>query len=429
MTMQQEEEHPFTPPKKKSRMSIKSLSTFYDSALYPRIKFESLVKHSLNVVGTDSKFDLSPAALHSNRVACVQGSSNNERTVSVYFASGRRVFVSNTASQSSIFDVSRPPAPGKGGVAVPHHAECKPIEFQCVDQLSLPNEIQSLHATDSILAAADPYGRAVIASLESLHPDEQQEREEEQKHVTKAYQLQVPGRPGEAGWAGISVAHTVCGGDSSPPLVAVARHFQKDITIFDGPIPSRTIYTTYHPNAVELLPPSLNPSQSGGSHLVAVAEGPQLSLWDVRIAGRGARVAKMCPKPHAGQFYCMAVSQTRQQLSATPLFGGAGAERSVMVYEPRTWKMLDRWNNCLKYEITSLHFVNANPGYCVAGGLDYEVIVGPWATKTETKNSVANSIVRFRGDSRWLGLSKAVESDVVAGLTASKSLYIGNLAE
>ena len=123
----------------------------------------------------------------------------------------------------------------------------------------------------------------------------------------------------------------------------------------------------------------------------------------------------------------MAVSGRQDGLSATPLFAGAGAERSVLVYEPRTWKLLDRWNNCLKYEITSIHFLDAHPGYCIAGGLDYEVVVGPWASKLE-KTFQSNSTVRFRGDSRWLGLSKALGMDVIAGLTASKSLYIGNLS-
>ena len=36
--------------------------------------------------------------------------------------------------------------------------------------------------------------------------------------------------------------------------------------------------------------------------------------------------------------------------------GAAGAERSVLVWEPRKWALLDRWSNCLKYEATGLHF-------------------------------------------------------------------------
>ncbi len=32
--------------------------------------------------------------------------------------------------------------------------------------------------------------------------------------------------------------------------------------------------------------------------------------------------------------------------------GAAGVDRSVLVWEPRTWKVLDRWNNCSKYEVT-----------------------------------------------------------------------------
>jgi hypothetical protein len=50
-------------------------------------------------------------------------------------------------------------------------------------------------------------------------------------------------------------------------------------------------------------------------------------------------------------------------LASLSLAGAAGDERSVLVWEPRKWTPLDRWSNCLKYELTSLHF---SSGECIA---------------------------------------------------------------
>jgi hypothetical protein len=44
----------------------------------------------------------------------------------------------------------------------------------------------------------------------------------------------------------------------------------------------------------------------------------QVSLWDVRGAGRGARVAKLSPGPQHGHFYCLAASDD----GGLPLIGG-----------------------------------------------------------------------------------------------------------
>lgn len=43
----------------------------------------------------------------------------------------------------------------------------------------------------------------------------------------------------------------------------------------------------------------------------------QVSLWDVRGAGRGARVAKLSPGPQHGHFYCLSASDD----GVTPLIG------------------------------------------------------------------------------------------------------------
>lgn len=105
----------------------------------------------------------------------------------------------------------------------------------------------------------------------------------------------------EPGWAGVALA------PGAPSKAAVARHFAKDVTLFDGPMAVRSIHTLYRPTAVQLLSSQLSVGPQGGP-LVAVTEGPQLSIWDVRGHGRGARVAKLSPGPHHGHLYCVAAS-------------------------------------------------------------------------------------------------------------------------
>lgn len=118
----------------------------------------------------------------------------------------------------------------------------------------------------------------------------------------------------EPGWAGVAVA------SGQPSQAAVARHFARDVTLFDGPMAVRTLHTMYRPTAVQLLSTSLAAGPQGGP-LVAVAEGPQVSIWDVRGAGRGARVAKLTPGPHHGHLLCLAATEDGSSL---PLIGGAG---------------------------------------------------------------------------------------------------------
>lgn len=117
----------------------------------------------------------------------------------------------------------------------------------------------------------------------------------------------------EPGWAGVAVA------PGAPAQAAVARAFARDVTLFDAGMPVRTLHTMHCPTAVQLLSASLAASPQGGP-LVAVTEGPQLSIWDVRGAGRGARVARLSPGPHHGRLLCLAASDN----AGLPLIGEKG---------------------------------------------------------------------------------------------------------
>lgn len=85
-----------------------------------------------------------------------------------------------------------------------------------------------------------------------------------------------------------------------PSQAAVARHFAKDVTLFDGQVAVRTLHTLYYPTAVQLLSTQLAADTIGGP-LVAVAEGPQVGtrcwcmpFWEEDPAGMPSTAACSC---------------------------------------------------------------------------------------------------------------------------------------
>jgi WD40 repeat protein len=157
------------------------------------------------------------------------------------------------------------------------------------------------------------------------------------------------------------------------------------------------------------------------------------------------------PGAFSGQLYTIAASSRN---SGCPVLGAAGEDRTVHVWDPRTWKSVDKWSNCLKYEVTSLHFMS-NPAFCVVGGLDYEVVCSRWmggndqsdrdlggqkagkgraagpATDVGSEAEAGRQsqvAASFRGAARWLGLAKSPSSDTFAGITADKTLYCTSFA-
>ncbi|EFN57285.1 hypothetical protein CHLNCDRAFT_143873 [Chlorella variabilis] len=361
-----------------------------------------------------------------------------------FVASGRHVY-SVAVPRGGAFAGER----GKGGVYI---AEAG-AEVQAAPLGALQHQAEVQHLAlheqgdgQAVLASVDCYGRALLAQARRLEG-------QPGLHITGVHQLQPADVLREPGWAGVALA------PGQPSQAAVARHFAKDVTLFDGPMAVQTIHTLYRPTAVQLLS-TRHVASPGGGPLVAVAEGPQLSIWDVRGSKRGGRVAKLCPGPYHGHLYCIAAADD----GGLPLIGAAGHERSVLVWEPRKWVLLDRWSNCLKYEATGMHFCSANPRLCYVAGMDYEVLCGEWggnkASRLGGGNRAANNThtglksgaaaagaadaqgeeetaaaagglgrgVSFRGDSRWVGLGKAAGQDVLAGMTQSCQLYVAEFA-
>jgi hypothetical protein len=65
-----------------------------------------------------------------------------------------------------------------------------------------------------------------------------------------------------------------------------------------------------------------------------------------------------------------------------------------------------------------VHFSKVHPDLCYVGGIDAEVIVGPWEG-----GGTASHFTCLRVDARWIGLHADPKRDALFGATASGSPY------
>lgn len=403
-------------------------------------ELSQLVQCDVDVGGKD----ISPGSMHGNRVA-IQGLSGGQQRI--FVSSGKQVFVVDSddvlgGSEANWAGMLRR---GKGGVYLPTvGSEGKHVECKALPSLQMQSEIQSLHISapestgESTMISTDMYGRALCTVLNG-------ECNENDVGVRSMYTLQPEDGAlvREAGWTGGVVS------PCSRNIVAIARHFPKDVTVFDESIPMRRFSTLYNPNDVLLLSSDVSEAETGdGAPLLGVAEGNIVTIWDLRIGGTGARVNRLNTGPYGGHLYTIAATSRD-----CPLLGAAGEDRDVCVWDPRMWKKVDRWTHCSKYEITSLHFMRSNPRYCVVGGLDYELACGAWfhnVSKAFQSNvqkqqaaagraagpvtevgSIAETMrqsrvsASFRGNSRWIGVAQAPgDVDMFCAVTSDATLYL-----
>lgn len=428
-----------------------------------------LIKYDLEYGKGGKSRELSPGALTSKRVAVqaqvgqpksnsgatredrladhCRGDASEIEDYRVYFASGRSVFVVDLIEQGSqqqkrLFNINEGNKhasleKGKGDVSLPSYSRDKAFGRELLE-LKMRTEVQSLSMSapnshgESCMACTDSTGRTLLARLQSSGSDAN----------CSSVEIIAPsdgGQPCELGWTGAAVSPWSMG------TVAVARHFPRDVTVFDHNVPIRECNTLYPPNDLLLMSPDMT-TDGDRTPILAVAEGPDVCIWDLRVAGRGGRIARLMPGAFSGQLYTIAASSRN---SGCPVLGAAGEDRTVHVWDPRTWKSVDKWSNCLKYEVTSLHFMS-NPAFCVVGGLDYEVICSRWMGGNEQSDKdfglqkagkgraagpatdvgseaeagrQSQVAASFRGAARWLGLAKSPSSDTFAGITADKTLY------
>ncbi|XP_042487162.1 uncharacterized protein LOC122067384 isoform X2 [Macadamia integrifolia] len=207
---------------------------------------------------------------------------------------------------------------------------------------------------------------------------------------------------GEGSWAGL------CFSPSQWSMVAVARSFCKSVDIYDQDIHVRSLSPLWYPSSLSFLQSSFS---GDGNSVLAVAEGCQLTIWDLRVKENGGCVQRICGS--LGDIFYAVCS------SSDGLIAVGGADRTVTIYDPRRWSPLSRWNNCSKYEITGLAFSSHDSGHIYIQGVDHEVFCGNWK---ENKK-----VFSFRGDSNWLGFGKCNNRDVLGGWCDSGSIFVANI--
>ena len=172
---------------------------------------------------------------------------------------------------------------------------------RCVKHAS---EIQSLalydppDGDDVVLASVDAYGGGFVTTLRRGGGDDDGEWSGDAPVRQYALAPHEPAGPGTSvpGWAGAAFDRDGDGG-----VLAVARHFDKAVDVYENGKRARTLRTTLCPRAVSF---ARDPNRRGGIRtgssadgppLLAVAEGNHVSLWDVRAREKGG----------LGAFYCI----------------------------------------------------------------------------------------------------------------------------
>jgi hypothetical protein len=359
----------------------------------------------------------------------------------VFVASGRDVYAVRCPGDDA---AGKALERGKGGHVYLPSSGGAVVGRDVISALSLRAEIQSLSISGNRILVTDVYGRGICGWI-GRASGERGGDTSTRIVVEHAYPLH-PNDSAVCLEGGLTVS-SVAEGSMNNNLAVIARHFPKDVTVFDKDVAVRTLHTLHNPNNIKIV----------DNNLVAVAEGSMVTVYDTRIADRQTRVARLQPVGSAasGSMYALAASSS----GGFSLLGAGGEDRDVFVWDPRVWKSVNQWKNCVKYELTSLHFLDSDPRYCVVGGMDYEVACGAWfenkskafranidksmsglvkprgasvgrATGPVTEaGSVAEAqrqsrvVASYRGTSRWIGMSKLEGKDIFVGVTTDGKLY------
>ncbi|MCD7468382.1 hypothetical protein HAX54_006474 [Datura stramonium] len=156
-----------------------------------------------------------------------------------------------------------------------------------------------------------------------------------------------------------------------------------------------------------------NLNLGGGDSVLAVTEGCQLTIWDLRMKEKGGCVRRICGS--VGDILYAVCNSSKGTIAA------GGADRSVTVYDPRRFVCLLQSPDGIhsSRQITGLAFSSVDPEYVYVQGVDYEVLCGRWR---ESKK-----IFSYRGDSNWLGFRKCSDRDVLGGWSDSGSIFVADI--
>ncbi|GAQ85212.1 hypothetical protein KFL_002240140 [Klebsormidium nitens] len=370
----------------------------------------------------------SPGSMHGSRIVIQAGVGASQCTA--YVASGTQLYSVQLPGQSgSLKSTLR----GKGGLLLPVQVEGATTTR--LDHIPHRSEVQALALAEpsgsspGLLGSIDAYGRVVVAKLPFNEAHESgygqraalDSRTEDGAASTSGRtnddNLAAPftayprdAGVGEGGWAGLAFVP----GQTS--AFATARFWAKRLDLYDRDMHVRSLPTLQNPTALQFLGAS-DGAEAGQSTLLAVAEGPQLSIWDLRMGERGGCTQRITVEFGGAPLYALDCTS-----GCGGVVGVTGASRCVYVFDTRRWTCRSRWSGCLKYEVTGMHFSSVDPALVYVNGLDYEVVCGTW-DKDGSRGAVGRRFA-FRGDSRWLGVHKAASSDLIGGWTDSSNLFV-----
>ncbi|XP_077242073.1 uncharacterized protein LOC143882472 isoform X2 [Tasmannia lanceolata] len=310
---------------------------------------------------------------------------------SVYIASGCHVYKVEISMEDS--GVTK----GKESLLIPVHAQV--IHSSLLARCPHRSEIQSVvlaetHCRKGVIGTVDSYGHLIVSQLDANGQD-----------VDRPTYTVLPQDcgVGEGSWAGM------CFSPSHWSMAAVARSFCKSIDVYDQDIPLRSLNTLWYPTSLCFM---WNTSVGdGNSSILAVAEGCQLTIWDLRTKHNGGCVQRICGS--VGDLFYAVCGSSEGAIAI------GGSDRTVTIYDPRRWSALSRWANCSKYEITGLSFSSLDSNHIYVQGVDYEVFCGQWKE--------SRKVFSFRGDSNWLGFNKCLNNDVLSGWSESGSIFVAEV--
>ncbi len=296
------------------------------------------------------------------------------------------------------------------------------------------HEVQSVAAaggpTGCVFAASiDSSGRAQVVQLSGpsdstdAQPSKRARVESGHASSSACWRLDPTIDPlgcGAHSWAGVAIAPGATGAHDLS--VATAHFCSRRLSFYRGAevsVPERTVYAYQQPTDITFLS---SPTSDGAAdatsgyaprELIAVTEGHQLSVWDVRASN--ACVARL--SPDSGDLH--AVCQLGSGAVAC-----AGRDRIVHVIDCKMWRARARWNHALKYSVANLcaTAAPATAASCDAAASESDSqSEAQLCFATDTGTDLGSSLIcdedsrpadapSFRGDSPWVGASDSSHS-------------------
>ncbi|KYQ89157.1 hypothetical protein DLAC_10401 [Tieghemostelium lacteum] len=276
-----------------------------------------------------------------------------------------------------------------------------PTPFRIPDQVvteklvetGLPYEIQSINQDNNstLVSASDSKGNVWVGTRNDQSVQFQYKLDSNPLNNTYI----------ELGWSGTTFD------PKATETLAKTHFYQKQVQIYQNQQLINTIQLVQNPTQIKYFQ-----SPNGASTLLAVTELNQLKIFDLRLASNECVIQKLTPQQSSQWIYTLGISEDNNYIAV------GGANRSVTVFDTRKWSNSGSWKNCLKYEVTNIHFSTTKPSVCYVGGLDSEVLAGEW-----NGSGGVDHFTGLRVDSRWIGISKLQHQEFLFGFTSSTSAY------